>query len=186
MLLSLLVASAIVLNSPCAAPGDSLHPRRAVADSGAGSRDSVGRVSRAAWRGAGVGVDMNSLANEVSAGLQLLVPMSRSFAIVARPMLAGGASSRDLDLGGRLDLQLRSPIYDNRVRVYLGVGPQGFYEVRGEALHSRDFSGGWDVGAEVFVSQRFGVHWEMGTSGGDVTSGAGPAFSVGFRAYPWR
>jgi hypothetical protein len=127
---------------------------------------------------------MNSLANEVSAGLQVFVPVSNLFAVVARPMLAGGASSRDLDLGGRLDVQVHSPVYANLVRVYLGVGPQGFYELRGEQAHSRDFSGGWDVGAEVFLNQHFAVHWEMGTSGGDVTSGAGPAFTVGFRAYP--
>lgn len=165
---------------------DELFARASCADgSGGETGDSLVVGARPAWRGAGFGIDMNSLANDVSAGLQLFVPASRSFAVVARPMLTGGASSRDLDLGGRVELQLHSPIYDNRVRVYLGVGPQGFYELRGEAAHSRDFSGGWDAGAEVFVSPRFGVHWEMGTSGGSVTSGAGPAFSVGFRAYPW-
>jgi hypothetical protein len=165
---------------------DSLRTRHAAIDSSTRARDSLVHISRSTWTGAGFGVDMTSMANEVSAGLQIFVPVNHIFAVVARPMLAGGASSRDLDLGGRLELQLHSPFYGNRMRVYFGVGPQGFYELRGEAAHSRDFSGGWDVGAEILVSPHFGVHWEMGTSGGDVTSGAGPAFSVGFRAYPWR
>lgn len=180
-----MTAYALIIHSASGASVDSLRARRTVADSGRASRDSLVHNFRSTWRGAGLGVDMNSLANEVSAGLQLFVPVSKSFALVARPMFAGGASSRDLDLGGRLELQLYSPLYDTRLRVYLGVGPQGFYELRGDAAHARDFSGGWDVGAEVLVSPHFGVHWEMGTSGGDVTAGAGPAFSVGFRAYPW-
>jgi hypothetical protein len=99
-------------------------------------------------------------------------------------MVLGGATPHDLDVGSRVELQLRSPIYANLLRVYLGVGPQGFYEVRGDAAHAKDFSGGWDAGLEAFVGRRFAVHWEVGTSGGGVSAGAGPAFSVGFRAYP--
>lgn len=186
MFMSLIAAFGIISHVTSETGRDTLHARSVVADSVSSARDSLFQTRHSTWGGTGFGVDMNSMANEVSAGLQLLMPVCSNFAVVARPMLAGGASSRDLDLGGRVELQLRSPVYGDRVRVYMGVGPQGFYELRGEATHARDFSGGWDVGAEVFVSPRFGVHWEMGTSGGDVTSGAGPAFSVGFRAYPWR
>ena len=164
---------------------DSTEGHRVVTNSVRRVRDSLAQNSVADPRSAGFGIDMNSLANEVSAGAQLFVPFCSRLAIVARPMLAGGSISRDLDVGGRVELQLLSPVYDNRVRVYLGVGPQGFYEIRGEEAHSHDISGGWDAGVEVFVNRHFAVHWEMGTSGGDGTSGAGPAFSVGFRAYPW-
>jgi hypothetical protein len=98
-------------------------------------------------------------------------------------MLLG--ANTDLDVGGRLEVQLRSPVYLDRFRLYFGAGPQGFTEVRGSELHKRDFSGGWDAGMEVFLNPHFAVHWEMGTSGGGVVAAAGPAFSVGFRAYPW-
>lgn len=134
--------------------------------------------------GPAFGIDMNSMAAQLAAGLQVLVPVCQLLAIDARPMLLGGASN-DLDVGGRLELQLRSPVYIDRFRVYFGVGPQGFEEIRGSALHQKDFSGGWDAGMELFMNRHFAVHWEMGTSGGGVVAAAGPAFSVGFRAYPW-
>ena len=133
--------------------------------------------------GPAFGIDMNSMASQLAAGLQVLVPVCRLVAIDARPMLLG--SSGNLDLGGRLEVQLRSPVYLDRFRVYFGTGPQGFTEVRGSELHQRDFSGGWDTGVEVFVNPHFAVHWEMGTSGGGVIAAAGPTFSVGFRSYPW-
>lgn len=84
----------------------------------------------------------------------------------------------------RLEVQLRSPVYTNLLRLCVGLGPQGFYEIRGPDRHHTDFSGGWDIGTEVFVGRNLGVHWEMGTSGGSVSGGAGPVFTVGFRAYP--
>lgn len=183
MLLSLALALGAAL-SPVGGRADSTLQRRAVADSLVLVRDSVAQSGNRAVHGLGFGIDMNSLANEVAAGLQVYVPVSSAFAFVARPMLAGGASSRDLDIGGRLEVQLESPVFDDLLRVYLGVGPQGFYEIRGDEAHSHDLSGGWAAGVEVFLNRHFAVHWEMGTSGGDVTSGAGPAFSVGFRAYP--
>lgn len=133
--------------------------------------------------GPAVGIDMNSMANQLAAGLQVLVPFCPLIAIDARPMLLG--ASGDLDVGGRLEIQLRSPVYLDRFRVYFAAGPQGFREVRGAELHQNDFSGGWDAGMEVFVNPHFAVHWEMGTSGGGVVAAAGPAFAVGFRAYPW-
>ena len=77
-------------------------------------------------------------------------------------------------------------MYSNLLRVYLGVGPQGFYKLRGDEAHQKDFSGGWDAGVEVFVNRHFAVHWEVGTSGGGVTAGSGPAFSVGFRTHLGR
>ena len=178
----LLLAFVLLSARPSNTPADTAPPfvlRRARGDS------AINRPW-ASEPGAGFGIDMNSLANQVSAGLQMSVPFCQTFALVARPMLVGGATPHDLDLGGRLELQLRSPIYANLLRVYLGVGPQGFYELRGDAAHQRDFSGGWDAGAEVFVNRHFAVHWEMGTSGGSVTAGAGPAFSVGFRTYMGR
>jgi hypothetical protein len=133
--------------------------------------------------GPAFGIDMNSMATELAPGLQVLVPVCRLVAIDARPMLLG--ANTDLDVGGRLEVQLRSPVYLDRVRVYFAAGPQGFTEVRGNELHQRDFSGGWDTGVEVFLDPHFAVHWEMGTSGGGVIAAAGPAFSVGFRSYPW-
>lgn len=135
-------------------------------------------------RGPGVGLEMNSLANEVSAGISLLVPVSRLWAVNARPIVTGGDGASTLDLGGRLEVQLRSPVYANLLRVYVGVGPQAFYEIHGPERHHTDVSGGWDIGTEVFVGRRLAAHWEVGTSGGGVTSGAGPVFAVGFRAYP--
>lgn len=135
-------------------------------------------------REAGLGLEMNSLANEVSAGVTLLVPLSRAVAIDARPVITGGDGTSTLDVGTRLEVQLRSPVYANLLRVYVGVGPQGFYEIQGPERHHTDFSGGWDIGAEVFVGRNLGVHWEMGTSGGSVSGGAGPVFTIGFRAYP--
>ncbi len=138
--------------------------------------------SSSAFRGgAAVGIDMNSMAAELAPGLTLLIPVSRLVAINARPMALG--TSGNLDVGGRLEVQLRSPLYLRVLRVYFGTGPQGFTEVRGGELHQKDFSGGWDVGTEIFLSPRFAVHWEMGTSGGGVLGAAGPAFSVGFRSY---
>lgn len=133
--------------------------------------------------GPAFGVDMNSMASQLAPGLQVLVPVCRLVAIDARPMLLGAGT--DLDVGGRLEVQLRSPVYLDRVRVYFAAGPQGFKEVRGSELHQRDVSGGWDTGVEVFLNRHFAVHWEMGTSGGGVVAAAGPAFSVGFRSYPW-
>lgn len=50
-------------------------------------------------------------------------------------------ASTDLDLGGRMEVQLRSPVYLDRFRVYFGARPQGFTEVRGRELHQRDVSG---------------------------------------------
>jgi hypothetical protein len=126
---------------------------------------------------------MNSMAAQLAAGLQVLVPLCPLIAVDARPMLLG--ANTDLDVGGRLEVQLRSPVYLDRFRVYFGAGPQGFTQARGSELHKRDFSGGWDAGMEVFMNPHFAVHWEMGTSGGGVIAAAGPAFSVGFRAYPW-
>lgn len=134
--------------------------------------------------GVGVGLEMHSLANDVSAGVNVFVPVSRVVAIGARPLITGGDGASTLDVGSRLEIQLRSPVYANLLRVYVGVGPQGFYEIHGPERHHTDFSGGWDIGAEVFVGHNLGVHWEMGTSGGSVSGGAGPVFTVGFRAYP--
>ena len=139
--------------------------------------------SPTSFGGPAFGIDMNSMAAQLAAGLQVLVPICQLLAIDARPMLLG--ANTNLDVGGRLDVQVRSPVYLDRFRVYFAAGPQGFTEVRGTALHQRDFSGGWDAGMEVFLDRHFAVHWEMGTSGGGVVPAAGPAFSVGFRAYPW-
>ena len=184
---NMLLLALLLIGAPRSnAPADTARARllsRVHIDSTAPRSDSVFSRQWAREPGAGVGIDMNSLANEVSAGLQLSVPFCQTFAVVARPMLVGGATPHDLDLGGRVELQLRSPVYANLLRVYLGVGPQGFYELRGDEAHQKDFSGGWDAGVEVFLNRRFAVHWETGTSGGGVTAGAGPAFSVGFRTY---
>lgn len=149
----------------------------------AGAQSAVTSSSASSLGGPGFGIDMNSMSAQLAAGLQVLVPFCRLFAIDARPMLLG--ANGDLDFGGRLELQLRSPVYLDRFRVYFAAGPQGFTQVRGRELHQRDFSGGWDTGMEVFMNSHFAVHWEMGTSGGGVVAAAGPAFSVGFRAYPW-
>ena len=141
-------------------------------------------ASPASDRSISYGGDLNSMANQVSAGMTIGVPVSRMVTIVARPMLLGGQTSADLDLGGRLEVQLRSPIYMDRVRAYFGAGPQGFYEIRGSERHQKDFSGGWDAGIEFFLTRSFALHWEMGTSGGGVSGGAGPVFTVGVRSYP--
>lgn len=133
--------------------------------------------------GASVGVDVNSMANQLAPGVQVAMPLSELVAIVVRPMVLGGETSADLDVGGRVEVQFRSAIYMNRVRAYFGVGPQGFYQVRGSEAHQKDFSGGWDTGLEFFLNPRFALHWEMGTSGGGVAGGAGPVFTVGFRSY---
>ncbi|HUI72128.1 MAG TPA: hypothetical protein VL354_16535, partial [Spirochaetia bacterium] len=104
--------------------------------------------------------------------------------VVARPIVyfdAGGF----FDVGGRLELQLRSPIYLNLARVYVGFGPQAFYEASGGASGQTDFSGGWEIGLEVFLAPQVSARWEMGTSGGGVVYGAGPSLSVGLRVYPW-
>src|SRR5689334_8637534 len=89
--------------------------------------------------GPAFGIDMNSMAAQLSAGLQVLVPICPLVAIDARPMVLG--ASTDLDVGGRLEVQLRSPVYLDRFRVYFAAGPQGFTEVRGSELHQKDFSG---------------------------------------------
>ena len=135
-------------------------------------------------QGLGLGLEMTSLANDVSTGVTFFVPVSRLVAIGARPIVTGADGTSTLDVGTRVEVQVRSPVYANILRVYVGMGPQGFYELHGPERHHTDFSGGWDIGAEVFVGRHVGVHWEMGTSGGSVSGGAGPVFSVGFRAYP--
>lgn len=135
-------------------------------------------------RGLSLGADLNSMANQVAPDMTIGFPISRVVTIIARPMLLGGNTSADLDAGGRLEVQLQSPIYMDHLRAYFGAGPQGFYEVRGSERHHRDVSGGWDAGMEFFLSRSFALHWEIGTSGGGVSGGAGPVFSVGFRSYP--
>jgi hypothetical protein len=150
------------------------------ADSAQGTKPVASRP------GVDIGVDMISMDNQVAAGLQVGLPVSRLVSIVFRPMLLGGQVSSDLDAGVRVEVLLQSPLFVDRLRAYFGAGPQGFYEIRGAALHDHVFSGGWDAGFELFLSDRFAFHWEMGTSGGGVSGGAGPAFAIGFRTYPRR
>lgn len=127
------------------------------------------------------GLDMQSMDNELCAGGEIAFPLARVMAVVVRPMLLGGGSASNLDVGGRVEVQFRTAVYDH-LRAYFGAGPQGFYELRGSEAHQKDFSGGWDVGLEFLLSDRLALHWEIGTSGGGVFGGAGPVFAVGARA----
>lgn len=84
------------------------------------------------------GADLNSMANQVTPGLNIGVPVSRLVTIVARPMVSRGEASEDLEVGGRLEVQLVSPMYLDHVRAYFGAGPQGFYAIRGLERHQKD------------------------------------------------
>jgi hypothetical protein len=167
----------------------------------ASSTPSVPPAGSLGWtapsgKGVGFGLDFFGAASadtDVELDVSVLVPFSSLVALRMRPTLydssnpAGGWA-----MGGKLEVVFRSAVMMNFVRVYAGGGPAIFYGLSGPSARqvdgnwfAGDVNGNWFVGAEIFLASWFAVHWELGTSGGALSTGAGPYTSVGLMAYPF-
>jgi hypothetical protein len=143
--------------------------------------------------GAAFGLDVAGAATARQYQLSVLVPLGWLFAVRARPVFyvadVDGASSA---LGGKIEGMFRSKVLWNFVRVYAGGGPALFYGLNG--ANSRqvdgnwfagDINGNWFAGSEIFFDPRCALHWEFGTSGGALDTGAGFYADVGVAFYPF-
>lgn len=146
-------------------------------------------------RGVGLGLDFfgaSSADTDIELDASVLVPFGSLFALRMRPTFyyssnaAGGWA-----VGDKLEAVFRSGVLMNFVRVYAGGGPAIFYGLSGPNARqvdgnwfAGDIDGNWFVGSEIFLAHWFAVHWELGTSGGALSTGAGPYTDVGLTVYP--
>ena len=117
------------------------------------------------------------------------IPFSKYFAFNLRPFYIPAISSDSgtVSLGGRLEFEVRTRPMFNFLRIYLAAGPQFFWGVHGDGKGEFDWSGGWELGIEVFYFPTGSVWFEVGTGGGTVVdAGSGPTIGTGFRFYPFR
>lgn len=147
-------------------------------------------------RGVGFGLDFfgaSSADTDIELDVSVVIPFSSLFALRMRPTAYYSSNeSGGWAAGGKLEAVFRSPVMLNLVRVYAGGGPAIFYGLSGPSAHevdgnwfAGDIDGNWFVGSEIFVSSKFAVHWELGTSGGALSTGAGPYTDVGLTVYPF-
>jgi hypothetical protein len=141
-------------------------------------------------QGVGLGVDDFGTSTAEEVDVSVVVPINWLFALRFRPVMYFGFSGAGAAVGGKAEAVFRSKLLWNFVRVYAGGGLAVFYGLTGPDAgkvdgnwFAGDINGNWFVGSEIFFHPRWAVHWELGTSGGAFTTGAGPYTDVGLEAY---
>ena len=148
--------------------------------------DVVRPSSTPAGRGVAFGFDNGLFGRAFEQSARIRLPLADFFSVDLRGISTFGPMANDTrwELGGRLELVGRTPVYLNLVRLYGGGGPEVAARASGPGDKKTSFGAGGHFGFEFFLNPNMSFYTEIGGHSGNELTAGGTAVA-GMMFYPF-